>query len=226
MNNNHKKIKLSELASLRSQDKLNDFPDGYMQVEAFNHGGFNTKEFVSPWNLAANNVNSKIMLVGQDWASVEKIKYFSNEVWRVGYDSKLRTNKNLTRLLLECFDLNFSDIYATNLFPFIKPGSMSARIPTKLMKYSAQNYTLHEISIVKPKLVICLGQRVYEVLVHATSGQRKNWRQSLDDKPSFLESTIVASPHTGSYGERNIGGFSELKSHWLKIACIYGDLVK
>ena len=70
MDNNLKKIKLSELASLRSQDKLNDIPEGYMQVEAFNNGSFNTKEFVSPWNLAANNVNSKIMLVGQEYVRV------------------------------------------------------------------------------------------------------------------------------------------------------------
>ena len=226
MDNNYKKIKLNELGSLRSQDKLHDFPEGYMQVETFQNGSFNTKAFVSPWNLAANNVNSKIMLVGQDWASVEGINYVSNEVWRLGYDPNLRTNKNLSRLLFECFDLNFSDIYATNLFPFIKPGQMNAYIPTKLMKYSAQNYTLREISIVRPKLVICLGQRVYEVLVNVASGQRKNWRQSLDEKQSFLESTIVASPHTGGLGERNIGGFSELKSHWLKKACIYGDLIK
>ena len=226
MDNNHKRIKLNELASLRSQDNLNDFPDGYMQVEAFHNGIFNTEKFVSPWNIGANNVNSKIMVVGQDWASVEGIKNISVEVWRCGYDSNLKTNKNLRRLLLECFELSFSDIYATNLFPFIKPGSMSARIPTKLMEYSAKNYTLVEISIIKPKLVICLGQKVYEVLVHAVSGQRKNWKQSLEEKQKFLESAIVASPHTGSFGERNIGGFSELKSHWLKIACIYEDLIE
>ena len=53
MNNNHKKIKLSELASLRSQDKLNDFPDGYMQVEAFNNGGFNLAHLLGVITLLA-----------------------------------------------------------------------------------------------------------------------------------------------------------------------------
>lgn len=225
MNLLEKKIEIEKLAAKRAKDPLKGFPSGYCQIESLHNGKYPTHLSVSPLSAAAKNFNSPIMLVGQDWASVESVKGFTDKVWKQGYDSHLATNKNLHRLLFDCFGLNFSDTYATNIFPFIKTGGMSSYIPTGPLHYSAEFYTLKEISIIKPKIVICLGKRTYEVLTKVITGKNGNWTKSLKERHMFCGAVIVASPHAGSLGVRNAGGFDALKLHWSKIKDLYDSLL-
>lgn len=57
--------------------------------------------------------------------------------------------------------LKLKDTYATNLFPFIKMGGMSANIPIKDMRKSAKDFTLPMIEIIKPKIAIALGRKTF-----------------------------------------------------------------
>lgn len=141
------------------------------------------KYLTSPNSKTANNLDTQIIIVLQDWANQASArKFFSNpesDVLRYGYDPAIKTNKKIRDLLVEFFsdelmlnsnDLKdaslksiFSKIYITNIFQFIKPGSMSSYVPQKYVNQCAE-FTKQEINIIKPKIVICLGSQAYSGL--------------------------------------------------------------
>jgi len=63
------------------------------------------------------------------------------------------TRCNLERFLNTTFGLSLADIYGTNVFPFIKSGGVSRRIPARDLIKAALEFALPQIEIVKPRLV-------------------------------------------------------------------------
>lgn len=83
------------------------------------HGGVYDCDHVSPWTKSADNPDAEVMIVGQDWASIEMLSGpIHPERVRLGYDPERSTNQNLQRLLRDHFSLAFGKTYATNAFPF------------------------------------------------------------------------------------------------------------
>jgi len=81
-----------------------------------------------------------------------------------GYSVGTKSNGTLFALLQNFLNLEFKDTYATNLFPFIKQGSMSARISSGDMRMAARTFTLPIIKILEPKIAIALGRQTYECI--------------------------------------------------------------
>ena len=129
--------KQSELRNLAERRKLDDqagLSRRYKQVGDFHQGIYDTWGLVSPLTKSACNYEASVMVVAQDWISETAIKKISNPLGR-GYDPRLPTNKNLQFLLKEYFNLDFSDVYATNLFVFVKPGNISGKIPISDLRF-------------------------------------------------------------------------------------------
>lgn len=208
-----KDMLLRELSLKRKKDLLTEFPDGYGKVGDY-FPELDELNLISPWTKTARNVDSQLMIVGQDWSSSEGMNKIKEEL---GYDPANRTNINLHALLKEHFQLAFEDIYATNLFVFIKPGSMSASIPTRLLDYCAVNYTSKEIEIVSPKLVICLGSVTYARLTKSLTGRPKDRKKSIQSPYKHLNSYIVGVPHTGVLGTNNAGGILKVNGIWRNV---------
>lgn len=55
------------------------------------------------------------------------------------------------------FGVSLSQVYATNVFPFIKAGGISSSIPRKDVLEAANRFTLRELAIARPKTVLALG---------------------------------------------------------------------
>ena len=94
----------------------------------------------------------------------------------LGHDPNLLTNRRLVGWLRAYFGLELEETYGTNLFPFIKPGGMSAPIAPSLLKKAAARFALPQIKIVNPRVVICFGLATYNAIAaavvdHSTSGQ-------------------------------------------------------
>jgi restriction system protein len=105
------------------------------------------------------------MLVLQDWASERALSGGTNShISELGRDPTRRTNLRLERLLLEVFGFDLKDVYATNVFPFVKPGGMSASVPQELVNTIAAEFTLKEIEIAEPMLVVGLGAVAHRAL--------------------------------------------------------------
>ena len=213
----NKTQRLHELAEARRTDNQLSLTKKYRQIGDFHGGICDEWKCVSPWNKAAGNYDSSIMIVGQDWISEGAVDT-AYRSFEIGCDPNNRTNQNLQSLLLENFGLKFADVYATNLFVFVKPGSLSAHIPTKDLYYSAKTYTLAEIGIVKPKIVICLGKATYSALCKAIEAEAHDFKASSEAPVIYGDVRIYGVPHTGVLGTNNAGGIAKVKEIWAKLA--------
>lgn len=186
------------------------------------HGGIYECDYVSPYTKSVGNVDAAIMVVLQDWSSDERMKGPVNEeVVRLGHTPSLPTNVNLARLMKRAFRVELVTIYATNLFPFIKRGALNASIPRRELVRAATEFTIPEIRIVRPKLVICLGVSCFNAIRSAVQLPRC----------AKLETALVASfelggarvwcqAHTGGLGtaNRNRGGVDRVFQDWKEMA--------
>lgn len=206
---------LLRLARLRQSSRL----DGSAAIGDFHDGIFEC-DHVSPWTKSGCNVDAEIMVVGQDWLSSEvlEIEPPNLSVAELGFDPKFPTNANLNGLLERHFDLSRADCYLTNLFPFVKRGKASASIPMNNLISCAQRFTLPEIEIVSPQIVICLGLKTFLSLMRAVGlkGSMK-MDQAVSSPFAFGNSKIYCVAHPGSFGMNNRGR-SQVESDWRHLA--------
>lgn len=119
--------KLSRLKELGLKRQQNCYA-GYYSIAEFHNVKYES-DFVSPYSKSACNVNSEIFILLQDWLGYDKNSGpFLPNAAKLGHSPNLPTNKNLKVLLTETFGLQLQDVFATNVFPFIKPGKMNAGI--------------------------------------------------------------------------------------------------
>jgi uracil-DNA glycosylase len=141
-----------------------DPPDGYHSIDEYHNGAYES-EYVSPYTKSAKNVDAQVAIILQDWSSHDSLSGpFDPAVQRLGYTPTSPTNVNLIQLLKNHFDLSLDDVFATNLFPFIKPGGMTADIPARHMLLATKVFADPQIRVVRPKLVVCLGLSVFNTM--------------------------------------------------------------
>jgi len=204
---------LLELARLRQETRY----EGHSTIGDYQEGIWEC-DFVSPYSKSSNNADSEIMVVLQDWCSSESFNYdVCEETLKLGYTPSVKTNIKLNILLSEFFDRNLKDVYSTNLFPFVKPGPMNARIPAADLFRSAKQFTIPMVDIIQPKIVICLGKDTFNALRKAC-GRKVVYSIEEGVNSSFLHngSRIYCQAHTGQLGQnnRNSGGINRVHSDW------------
>jgi len=219
--------KRDDLASLARQRKADRYKN-FMPVGAFHNGAYDSGDYISPWTRSAGNYDSPLMIVAQDWISADKLAGPINPLWiRMGQDPNLPTNKNLSRLLSEIFGVQWGDLYATNLFVFVKPRGMSHPIEARDLLYCADTYLLPQIRIVKPRMVVCLGKATLNAVRRAAGHAHIDLSQAQgrEDAAHVDESAIYGVNHPGAWGTRNAGGYHNLERQWRSLEKIYRYLL-
>ena len=134
------------------------------------------REVPSIWTDWLNRVNSKIMIVGQDWGPFNEMKNFQkmykdNETidnWNgIIEEEKSLTKKMLTRYLVESgrqYGLDIDDsflnkIYITNAIMCARKGNnyRSDNIKLKECSLNCANYLKRQIDIINPIIILTLG---------------------------------------------------------------------
>jgi restriction system protein len=217
--------KLTELRALglkRQQTTVS----GYLNLSEFENGYYEC-EFVSPWTKSACNTDADLMLVAQDWASAKYLRKRKRPaVAELGHDPALKTNINLKSLLQRHFNLQFKDTYATNVFPFIKEGSMDAKIDDPAtLAMCAREFVLSQIEIVKPKMVICIGEVSFNE-IRSTLGLPRLSSADARCAPvghtTFKRVEIYGVAHTGHWGTMSREG--RMDNDWSGLAKRMDDL--
>jgi hypothetical protein len=212
-----KQSELLTLAKLRQSTRY----AGYKCIGDYHAGAYEC-DFVSPYTKTAGNIDAKIMVMLQDWASdgVLGKKTLHEPSAMLGHDPSLPTNKTLSRLLNTIFGFTLKDVYGTNLFPFVKLGGMSDRIPPRDLTRAAKQFALPQVLIVNPKLVICLGLVTFNALRSACDLKGcRNMHAAIESPFSIGPSRIWCQAHTGSWGQknRNKGGIDRVSADWCKM---------
>lgn len=168
---------LKKLGEKRKSADLTLLKTEAYHLSAIEGCAFLDSEYVSPYTKTAGNVDAKVMIVLQDWASVDALLepgWLATEeaqtCAKLGYTPTMLTNKRLENLLSETFGLTFANIFITNLFPFIKAGGISAPLRYVDLVYCAREFCLPQIDIVQPRIVICTGAFVASAVAEALGG--------------------------------------------------------
>ena len=207
--------RLSKLVNKRQTMRLDD----YDCIGDFHDGVFEC-DFVSPITKSGHNVDAEVMVVLQDWSSSDVLGKTPPDLdgSKFGYTPSLPTNKNLDALLDRHFGLVRAECYLTNLFPFVKAGGISASIPMKDLVTCAQKFTIPEIQIVAPRLVVCLGLRTFLALMRAHGLKGTPKMDEAVNSPFNIEiSSVNCVAHTGALGMNNRGR-SQVEKDWKKVS--------
>lgn len=211
-----KRARLLELAKLR---QASHWPD-YKSIKDYHNGAYEC-DYVSPYTKTAGNVDADVMVMLQDWSSDESLRQpLDLDAQRLGYTPTLPTNLRLEQLLTNTFGLCLSNVYGTNLFPFVKPGGMSSHIQKRDLIKAARQFALPQIEIVSPRLVICLGLVTFESLQSACGLAPAGKMEIAINSPfSVGKSRVWCQAHTGALGQmnRNKGGVDRVSQDWLRM---------
>lgn len=194
---------------------------GYGNIGDY-HGGEYECDYVSPYTKTAGNVEAEVFVLLQDWSSDSWLKKpLNKDVQLLGYQPNLLTNKTLARLLQQHFKMSLSDIYATNLFPFVKLGGLGEGIHRKHLVQAAEKFALPQIKIVRPVLVICLGLETFNSM-RAVCGFSECKLMSSAIESGFTTPDNVrflAQAHTGYWGQKNRNKLDgiQVQSDWRRM---------
>ena len=216
MNATQKKSILLELAAKR---RRTSWP-GYCGIGKYHDGAYEC-DYVSPYTKSANNVDAEVMILLQDWSSDAALNGDLDPAARdLGYTPSLPTNRNLKRLLSNHLGLELQQVYATNLFPFIKEGTMSSPVPFRDFVRAAREFAIPQIQAVSPKILICLGLSTFNAVLVASGAAPKKPMATAILSPMELGSTqIWCQAHTGGRGQSNRGR-EQVEKDWCNMKAV------
>lgn len=168
-----------------------------------------------------------ILLVGQDWGNpdmqkdvVERIRQMQSGNGKTAYaDSTNPTDRMLIALFKNIgFDITKEDpgcrMFFTNYSLGYRSGSQTGGM-TKTLLLEDREYFEELVSIIKPKIIICLGKLVYE----AVSGEKvKDFVRQLSTGTPLVsmhgDIKVFGVPHCGARGANNVGGYEVMSKIW------------
>jgi len=186
------------------------------------HEGVYECEFVSPYTKSACNTDAELMVLLQDWSCDAVLSGpLLPERLALGHDPSRRTNQRLRDLLRQHFGLRLEQVYATNVFPFVKVGPMSASIPRRDLERAAREFALPQMEIVGPGLAVCLGKAAFNAVAVA-AGRRptKSLADAIASPFEIGRTQVWCQAHTGQQGTnyRNRNGVDRVTGDWARMA--------
>jgi hypothetical protein len=191
---------------------------GYKGIGDY-HGGVYECDFVSPYTKSAGNVDASLMILLQDWASDAVLGGpVLQERVGLGHDPTRHTNRRLKELLRRHFQMELSDVFATNVFPFVKPGPMGEPIPKRDLVKAAREFAISQIEIIKPVIAVCLGKTAFNAVAVAAGDREAATLADAIAKPFQLDTTEVwCQRHPGRNGVDRVG------KDWARMASVYNS---
>ena len=168
----------AELVTARKKCRL---CQGLTNPADVDDGMFDTDDAIGPWTHWQGNLSAEVMVVGQDWGD---IKYFRK--FRGKDDPRNPTNNTLVELMkeagLEVMTLDkrvYPGIaYFTNAILCLKDGGMQAAVSPEWFVNCA-GFLRQQISLVKPRAVVTLGQRAMDAVLMAFDKPRQSLREAV-----------------------------------------------
>ena len=213
-----KSEKIEALGLLRKRTHF----DGFHDLGEYHSGAYDC-EYVSPYTLSAGNFDARVAFILQDWASHESlIAKLDMNVVKLGYTPSQPTNVNLIDLLRRHLNMSLDEVFVTNLFPFIKSGGDSARIPAKPLRRAASMFAIPQVRIVHPVFAVCLGLQVFNTL-RSEFGlkQVKNLDEGMDSSFEDGGTQYRCQAHTGTFGRINRNHRGCVERDWRQMSCAF-----
>ena len=169
---NSKEQKYLELVENRKQCEQ---CEGLVNPSRYENGYLDSQH-IGPWSRWQGNLESKLMVIGQDWGTVG---YFRK--WR-GLDQPRGnpTNDNLIELLLSIgIRINNpgieqkGEVFFTNAVLCLKEGNLQSPIKPEWVRNCGERFLKPLIEVIHPKIVVALGEKAFKAAVEAYNLQIK-----------------------------------------------------
>ena len=205
--------------------------------------------YVNRWNLWHGNLDADIMVIGQDYGRVKDDEELSEAYWReVKPESwKFTTDYRLHKLFVEVFGEGFDltkrnlPLYFTNIACCYRQKDSTSAMNDAWYPICANRYMGRLIRIIRPKMIICLGQIPFSCMgclegfsftcesANYESGTKPTLKEILDSRLRFVIEAedmdripVVPVYHPGAKRNRNRSEDLELKD-WKEVAGIYEE---
>ena len=207
---------------LTEERKEHQFPEGLTNPSEIENGIFDKSSHIGPWSNWQGNLNTKIILIGQDWGD---IKYYK---MNKGIDKFIDTNKRIWQLFQE-IDIDIgtpedprdAEVFFTNAVLGIKTKSMDEAIKNIWIN-NGKDFLERTIKIIKPQIIITMGKVAYTALTKVFPSLKKNTslKTLIETNPIPLPNNIKlfvmyhCSPSGDRYKNRS---FEQQKLDWKRI---------
>jgi DNA polymerase len=176
---------------------------------------------IGPWTRWQGSLDADIMVVGQDWGSEAEF------IAMKGIDRETNsTDKTLISLFEELgIEVNFQEenlrLFFTNAALCIREDGAQGGLNDEWM-FNCRPFLKEQIGIVKPKVIIALGQKTFYAVLSSLNLPRKGrhnekYSNIITEPVELGEMRIFPVYHPGAYG-RISRKFEEQKKDWKKIA--------
>ena len=160
----------------------------------------------SIWTDWFNRLDSKIMVVGQDWGPYNDMKKFNNllDDNKSNWEEIIELEKSSTKRLLENYikdssngQYSLNDIFITNAIMCARQGNdyRGNNIDLKKSTINCSEYLQKQIEIVKPKVILTLGY--YPLMsLSKTLGFKidKTLKETVDNYPEIKIDDFIIIP--------------------------------
>lgn len=160
----------------------------------------------SIWTDWFNRLESKIMIIGQDWGpynDMEKLNSLLNED-KSNWKELIELEKSNTKKLLENYikdssnnKYSLNDIFVTNAIMCARQGDnyRGNNIDLKKSTLNCSNFLLRQIEIVKPKVILTLGYYPLMSLSNLMNFEiEKTLKETIKEYPEICKGDYIIIP--------------------------------
>jgi DNA polymerase len=186
--------------------------------------GIYDSEHIGPWSRWQGNLNTQLMIIGQDWGDTG---YFLR--YR-GHERDNNPSNKTIRELLASIEIPLgppstseggsSSIFLTNAILCLKEGGLGATVKWEWFNNCSHHYLKPLIEIISPKVVVSLGKYAYETICQIFNLQKKSFRDAVDQQVGIpLSKNVVFLPvfHCSPRVLHTHRGLAQQKSDWQRI---------
>lgn len=168
---------------------------------------------IEPWAQWQNNIDAKILVIGQEFCDLETYEKTEAKVERFENRYEYPANQNIHSYFLNIlgYDIGHptnpnrtNPIFFTNAVMGLKSGSMSANFKTSWLKESREEFLIPLINIIQPKIIITIGSMATKTVGKIYNFKIPSHKKIVDNSP-IKSGNILVFPvyHTGGLGLRN-----------------------
>ena len=152
---------------------------GLTNPASVQRGEFDGEE-VGPWTRWNGDLNARIVVIGQEWGDVASFER------QRGLDTPSPTNRMLRELLASVGVAiaeaprrsSSGGVFLTNAALCLKIGGAQAEVKAQWFDNCAQAFLRTQVELVRPKVVVTLGQRAYVAMRQAFALPKTSFRRA------------------------------------------------
>jgi uracil-DNA glycosylase family 4 len=168
--------------------------EGLVNASALRDGDFDSSE-IGPWTRWLGDLGASVLIVGQDWGDQRAFEKLE------GMNDPSATNRMLWKLLasigVDVPDVGIaagsSGVFLTNAILCFKDHGCQGPVRTEWFRECGTRFLRPQIELIKPRVVICLGERAYAAVLSAYGlPAYTSWRAAVEGPGILLAGGSVA----------------------------------